>query len=55
MESLFGFAAEKIGKALVRKGGSPIATPEGFIVEGSEGPIREGELERAEQWAVRLS
>ena len=34
MESIFGYAAEKIGKALVRKGGMQITKPEGFIRGG---------------------
>jgi flavodoxin I len=54
MESFSGYAAEKIGKALVNKGGSPVVKPEGFFVDGSEGPITTGELKRAEQWAGKL-
>lgn len=54
MESFSGYAAEKIGKALVNKGGIESIKPAGFIVEGSEGPLRTGELERAEQWARRF-
>jgi len=48
---IFGWAAEKIDKALVRKGGQQAAAPEGFYVLGSEGPLRDGELERAGEWA----
>jgi flavodoxin len=54
MESFSGYAAEKIGKQLVNKGGSQIAKPEGFFVDGSEGPITAGELERAIAWAGKL-
>jgi flavodoxin len=54
MTKLNGYAAEKIGKALVNKGGSLLDKPEGFIVEGSEGPLRDGELERAGEWAGKL-
>ena len=28
-----------------------MAPPEGFVVQGKEGPLREGELERAGVWA----
>jgi hypothetical protein len=28
--------------------------PEGFIVDGKEGPLRAGERERAERWAAGL-
>jgi flavodoxin len=54
MAGISGYAAEKIGKALVNKSGNPLVNPEGFIVEGSEGPIRDGELRRAEEWAGKL-
>lgn len=54
MESFSGYAAEKIGKQLVNKGGSQIVKPEGFFVDGSEGPITTGELERSEAWARKL-
>jgi flavodoxin I len=46
----FGFAAGKIGDALVAKGGKLILPAEGFIVDGREGPLHEGELERAAAW-----
>ena len=51
MVSIFGFAAQRISKGLEKKGGEPVAPPEGFYVERSEGPLREGELERAAGWA----
>jgi flavodoxin I len=51
---LFGYAAEPIGKQLVKKGGIQAVPPEGFLVEGSEGPLQEGELERAAEWAKRV-
>jgi flavodoxin len=48
---VFGFAAGRIAKALESKGGKLVAEPEGFIVEGKEGPLKEGELDRAATWA----
>jgi ABC-type sugar transport system substrate-binding protein len=48
---LLGYAAEPIANRLKRKGGEPASPPEGFFVEGSEGPLKEGELERAADWA----
>jgi flavodoxin I len=51
---LFGYAAEPIGKQLVKKGGVQAMPPEGFIVKGNEGPLRDGELERAAEWARRI-
>ena len=48
---LIGYAAPKIAKALTAKGGRQVAPPEGFIVEDKEGPLRDGELARASEWA----
>jgi len=50
---LFGYAAGRIADGLTGKGGYPVA-PEGFIVMGNEGPLKEGELERAAGWAKRI-
>lgn len=51
---LFGYAAEPMAKNLVKKGGTQGMEPAGFIVEGTEGPLREGELTRAAAWATRI-
>jgi flavodoxin len=51
---VFGYAAEPIANRLQRKGGELGAAPAGFIVEGSEGPLREGELQRAADWAKQI-
>jgi flavodoxin len=48
---IYGYAAERIAKQLKKKGGELVIPPEGFFVEGMEGPLVEGELERAEKWA----
>ena len=53
--NIFRYAAERIAKALVKKGGILVAKPEGFIVEEKEGPLKQGELERATKWAIQLS
>jgi len=52
---LFGYAAGPLAGKLHSKGGILIADPEGFIVEDSQGPLREGELERAANWAAHLT
>ncbi len=52
---VFGFAAEKIGENLVSKGGVQSSPPEPFYVKGKKGPLKEGELERAANWARGLS
>ena len=51
---LFGYAAEPLANTLEKKGGELVIDPEGFIVEGTEGPLRDGELERAADWAKRI-
>ncbi|MFX1537288.1 MAG: flavodoxin family protein [Promethearchaeota archaeon] len=51
LEKIFGHAAGRIADVLKRQGGILIAEPEGFIVKGTKGPLKEGELERAESWA----
>ncbi|MBN1481165.1 nitric oxide synthase [candidate division KSB1 bacterium] len=51
---LFGYAAKPISNRLVKKGGELIAPPEGFYVKGMEGPLQEGELERAIAWAKHI-
>jgi flavodoxin len=48
---LFGGAAVRIDAALKAKGGLPAAKPEGFIVKGRNGPLADGERERAAVWA----
>ena len=53
--SLFGYAAPKIAKGLQRNGGTLIVPPEGFLVLGMHGPLKDGELERAKKWAQHLS
>ena len=51
---IFGYAAGRIGDSLKRKGGDLAASPEGFFVEGTEGPLKEGELQRAAGWAEEI-
>ena len=51
---ILGFAAKPIANLLVRKGGTLAVPPEGFFVKASEGPLKEGELERATAWAKQI-
>jgi len=53
--SVIRYAAPRLAKALEKKGGILVAEPEGFIVENKEGPLKQGELERASKWAQQLS
>jgi flavodoxin I len=52
--TLFGTAAPKIAKVLEEKGGTLAGKPEGFYVTGGEGPLKDGEVERAAAWAHGL-
>jgi flavodoxin len=52
---IFGYAAEPIAARLEKKGGKLAAPPQWFYVGGTEGPLLEGELERAAGWAKELS
>jgi flavodoxin len=54
---LFGknaYAARPIANQLRKKGGKLVGSPEGFFVEGMKGPLVEGELERAVNWARQI-
>lgn len=51
---IFGYAAEPISGRLEKKGGEAIVSPEGFIVTDTEGPLQEGELDRAAEWGRQL-
>ena len=53
--SVIRYAAERIAKDLAKKGGRLVAEPEGFIVENKEGPLKQGELERATTWAKGMN
>lgn len=53
--SVIRYAAERIAKELVKKGGRLVAEPDGFIVEQKEGPLKQGELERAGNWAKGMN
>jgi flavodoxin len=51
---MFGYAAPKIIESLKNKGGHLVVPPEGFIVKGKEGPLKQGEIERAVRWAGEI-
>jgi flavodoxin len=52
---IFGFAAQPIANDLKKKGGLLAGSAEGFYVQGVEGPLVEGELERAAAWAEKIA
>lgn len=48
-------AAHAIAERLERDGALVVAPPQGFVVEGMEGPLREGEEARAEAWGREVA
>ena len=50
----FGYAAPRIAHTLEKSGGRLVAPPEGFVVLGIKGPLRQGELGRAAGWAKAM-
>jgi flavodoxin len=55
MEKIFGYAADPLAKSLVQKGATLRGKPEGYFVHASEGPLWDGELDRAAAWAKALT
>ena len=49
-----GSAARVIARTLQEKGVSLLVEPESFFVKGTQGPLRDGELDRAAAWARML-
>lgn len=49
-----GYAASPIANRLKKCGGRLVVPPEGFYVMDMEGPLKEGELERAAAWARQI-
>jgi hypothetical protein len=54
-EILVGSAAHGMAKRLHKQGYRLAAEPESFFVEGTPGPLEEGELERAAEWGRMLA
>lgn len=51
---LFGFAADKLRSHFADKGAKITSNPEGFIVKGRNGPLADGEIEKAITWGKSL-
>jgi flavodoxin I len=52
--SPWGYAAPRLAKIMEEKGGKLLAPPEGFLVNATRGPVRNGEMDRASAWAKSL-
>jgi len=50
-----GSAAKAAHKRLTKRGLVPAARPATFYVEGSQGPLAGGELDRAERWGEQIA
>jgi flavodoxin len=47
-------ASKRLHRGLRKLGGRPLVPPETFLVVGREGPLYDGEVERARMWAESL-
>ena len=54
MMKCFGYAARPMLKTLEQKGAKVMAPAAGFAVNNTEGPLADGELERARLWGEQL-
>jgi len=52
---LVGSAARGMAHRLRRHGYTLVSTPESFFVQGTPGPLEEGELDRAAKWGMGLA
>jgi flavodoxin len=48
----YGEAAQQMKDILEKRGAKIIADPQGFLVDNVEGPLKEGEEDRAVAWAL---
>lgn len=54
MVKLFGYAYPSMQNSLKKKGAQIVSEGQGFFVLDSEGPLQDGELDRAAAWAETL-
>jgi len=54
MVKIFGYADKPLHDLLLKKGGQFTISSEGFFVADSKGPLLEGELARAAEWAQKI-
>jgi flavodoxin len=51
---LVGSAAAQAAKRLTKKGAHMLVGPESFLVKEGNGPLLDGELSRAKEWAMQV-
>ncbi|MHB1377912.1 MAG: flavodoxin family protein [Candidatus Humimicrobiaceae bacterium] len=49
-----GDAAKKISQKLIEAGAEIVGKPQAFFVKGKEGPLVDGEIEKATKWAKSI-
>jgi len=54
LSRIFAWAAPRIAERPEKTGAELVGKPRGFVVEGVKGPLQEGELERAADWAQEI-
>ncbi len=54
MAKRFGFAAEKIEKKLIKKGGEKVLGSKGFYVNDMEGPLGDSEIGSVKDWIAGI-
>ena len=47
-------ASKRLNRKLRKLGGKPLLPPETFLVEDREGPLYDGEIERAHDWTISI-
>jgi flavodoxin len=52
---IHGDAAGKVSRALERAGAQIVAEPRGFVVTGTEGPLADGEVDKAVAWGRTIA
>lgn len=52
---IHGDAKDKIAKSLIDAGAEILISPEAFYVQGKEGPLLTGEIDKAVKWAKLIS
>lgn len=50
-----GSSAKRIARALTAAGYQAVASPERFMVLGTYGPLKDGEIDRAREWGVAIA
>lgn len=50
-----GYASKTMANQLVKRKANLVVPPEGFFVTGEQGPLKDGEIERAMAWGQQIA